>query len=311
MAERKDLTWYEAAQRKRVRVSAFLIFLAAPATILIGAKFGQNRYMLLSVLILFYTMLPFFMVFERRRPKAREIVLIAMTSALTVCVHILFHITVPVPIGTAMVIISGISLGPEAGFLVGAVSRFIANFYMGQGPWTPWQMFCWGILGFLAGLVFNKVDLGGLKTRNFKAVMGPVLFLALSMLAAYGCYVFRPAGDKSFLGWRLYLFGLSGLIAGVLFQRKKLPVNSLTLTVFTFAVSFIIYGGIMNIGTLVTAAIAPGGRSISLKSLGMLYIAGVPYDFFHAGSAALCVFLFGESIIRKLERIKIKYGIYK
>ena len=100
-------------------------------------------------------MLPFFMVFENRKPKAREIVLIAMMSALTVCVHIFFHITLPLQIGTAMIIISGISLGPEAGFLIGAISRFVCNFYMGQGPWTPWQMFCWGILGFLAGMAFN------------------------------------------------------------------------------------------------------------------------------------------------------------
>lgn len=101
--------------------------------------------------------------------------LIAMMSALTVTLQLFCHITLPLQIGTAMIIISGISLGPEAGFLIGAVSRFVCNFYMGQGPWTPWQMFCWGILGFLAGLAFNKVDLDELKSRHFKVVMGPVL----------------------------------------------------------------------------------------------------------------------------------------
>ena len=170
MAERYDMTQFEAAQKKRRRLSAVLICIAMPATIGLGMLLDQGKYMVISLLILLYTMLPFFMVFEKRKPKAREIVLIAMMSALTVYAHIFFHVTVPIQIGTAMVIISGISLGPEAGFLIGAISRFVCNFYMGQGPWTPWQMFCWGLLGFLAGLAFNKVDLDQLKSRNFRCV---------------------------------------------------------------------------------------------------------------------------------------------
>lgn len=311
MAKGYDLTQYEAAHRKRTLLSALLIFLAMPVTILIGMQFGQNKYMIISVLILFYTMMPFFMVFENRKPKAREIVLIAMMSALTVCVHIVFHITIPVQIGTAMIIISGISLGPEAGFLIGAISRFVCNFYMGQGPWTPWQMFCWGILGFLAGLAFNKVDLDQLKSRNFKLIMGPVISILFGLIIAYVSYQLWPGNDETFFGWRLYAFGLLGLLAGILLQRKRLPVDGITLALFTFFTTFIIYGGVMNICALVTSAGIPGGNSLSLASMRLLYVSGAPYDAFHAGSAALCIFLFGNSIIRKLERIKIKYGIYK
>ena len=267
--------------------------------------------MIISVMLLIYTMLPFFMVFENRKPKAREIVLIAMMSALTVCVHIFFHITLPLQIGTAMIIISGISLGPEAGFLIGAISRFVCNFYMGQGPWTPWQMFCWGILGFLAGMAFNKVDLDQLKSRNFKLIMGPVICILFGLIIAYISYQLWPGRDESLIGWRLYAFGLLGLLAGMLLQRKRLPVDGITLAVFTFFTTFIIYGGIMNLCALVISAGTPGGNSLSLESMRVLYISGAPYDAFHAGSAALCIFLFGNSIIRKLERIKIKYGIYK
>ena len=311
MAKSYDLTQYEAAHRKRTLLSALLIFLAMPVTIFIGIQFDQNKYMIISVLLLIYTMLPFFMVFENRKPKAREIVLIAMMSALTVCVHIFFHITLPLQIGTAMIIISGISLGPEAGFLIGAISRFVWNFYMGQGPWTPWQMFCWGILGFLAGMAFNKGDLDQLKSRNFKLIMGPVICILFGLIIAYVSYQLWPGRDKSLIGWRLYAFGLLGLLAGMLLQRKRLPVDGITLAVFTFFTTFIIYGGIMNLCALVISAGTPGGNSLSLESMRVLYISGVPYDAFHAGSAALCIFLFGNSIIRKLERIKIKYGIYK
>ena len=64
----------------------------------------------------------------------------------------------------------------------------------------------------------------------------------------------------------------------------------------------------MNICAMITM---PGNSDISMKALRVLYISGAPYDAYHAVTAALCVFLFGSSIIRKLERIKIKYGIYK
>ena len=256
-------------------------------------------------------MVPFFMVFEKRKPKAREIVLIAMMAAITVCAQLVFHMVLPLQIGTALIIISGIALGPEAGFLIGATARFICNFYMGQGPWTPWQMFCWGLLGFLAGLAFNRIELDKLKSRNFKVILGPVMCVAFAVIAAYICYIIWPGEDNTFFGWRLYVFGAAGLLAGVLLQRKRLPADNITLTVFTFFITFIIYGGLMNICAMVTSAALPGGAPVSLGTLITLLITGAPYDATHAATAALCVFVFGDAMIKKLERIKIKYGIYR
>ena len=318
---RGDMTQYQAASRKRTLTAAVLIFTVMPLTILAGSfLIGSDLYMVGSLLLVFYTILPFFMVFEKRKPKAREIVLIAMMTALTAVIHLFFHVTIPVQAGTAMVIVSGIALGPEAGFLIGALGRFVCNFYMGQGPWTPWQMFCWGILGFLAGLAFNKVNSEELKARNFREelsvrsfrlVMGPVLSILFAVGIAYLVYLFFPGKDETFFGWRLYAFGAAGLLAGVLLQRRKLPLDGLTMGLFTFFTVFIIYGGIMNICAMVTASVIPGADPISLETLRILYISGVPYDFSHALTAAIFVFLFGDTFIRKIERIKIKYGIYR
>ena len=145
------------AHRKRTKMSAVMIFIMIPLTLWLSVKFlDTTKYMITSLLVILYTMLPFFMIYEKRRPKAREIVLLAVMTAITAFAHIVLHLAA-VPIGTALVIVAGISMGPEAGFLVGALSRFVCNFYQGQGPYTPWQMFCWGLLGFLAGLAFNKV----------------------------------------------------------------------------------------------------------------------------------------------------------
>ena len=302
----------QKAARKRTTVAALLMLVVIPATILLGSKYLANqKYMLISFVILFETMAPFFMVFEHRRPRAREIVMIAMLAALTVVGNLLSFSVLPIQAGTAMVIIAGISFGPEAGFLVGALARLVCNFFQGQGMWTPWQMFCWGLLGFLAGLLFNKVEIEKVHSRNFKVVVGPVLCVVFAEIAAYISYLLMPMGDTTFWGWRLYAFGVVGLLLGIVLQRHRLPVDEITLTVFTFFTVFIIYGGIMNICTLVTSIAMPGGNTLSWNSLRVLYISGAPFDLMHAGRAAFAILLFGKPIIQKLERIKIKYGFYR
>ncbi len=307
-----DVTQYEAAHKKRTVMSAVIIFVLIPLTVIGGSRLiGHHSYMLDSMVILIYTMIPFFMVFERRKPKAREIVLIAMMSALTAVVHMMFHFSLPIQAGTALVIISGVALGPEAGFLVGALARFVCNFYLTQGAWTPWQMFCWGILGFLAGLAFNKANIEELKSRHFNFVAGPVVAMVFALIAAYVSYLIIPGKDGSVIGWRLYAFGAGGLLLALVLQKKRLPIDGVTLALFTFFVTFVIYGGVMNVAAMITSAAAYGGDPVHTDTLRGLYVAGVAYDLAHAGSAALFIFLFGETLIGKLERIKIKYGIYR
>lgn len=210
-----------------------------------------------------------------------------------------------------MVIIAGIALGPEAGFLVGAMSKFILNFYQGHGAWTPWQMFCWGMLGFLAGLCFNKPSVEKMNSRDFKVIMSPLLCVVFFWILGYLAFLLFPNGDTSFFGWRIYVFGMIGLLVGALLQKKRLPADDISLTVFTFFSILIIYGGIINISAMVTSASMAGGASISWDTLKVLFVSGFAYDLSHAGTAALFMFLFGDKIIRKIERVKLKYGIYR
>lgn len=303
-------TQYQAASERRLAVSAVLILLVVPALIGIGAVLGRDWYMVISLLILIAIMAPFFMIFEKRKPKAREIVLIAMMSAIVVVSHMALHIAFPVQIGTALVIVSGIALGPEAGFLIGALSRFICNFYMGQGVWTPWQMFTWGLLAFLAGLAFNRGNIEKLNSRSFRIIMGPTLTMVFAEIIAYVSTIILPSGSDGYQ-WRFYAFGAVGLIGGILIQRRRLPISPVTMAFFTFVTTFVVYGGIMNIATLITSTSIVGSETISLSGLKTVYIAGLPYDLMHAFTAALCIFIIGEPMVSKLERIKIKYGIYR
>ena len=99
------------------------------------------------------------------------------------------------------------------------------------------------------------------------------------------------------------------LIIGALILRKRMPADDVTLAVFTLMVVFIIYGGIMNIGTMFMSAMST--EEVSWDALKLLYITGAPFDIWHAVRAALFVFFFGNAILTKLERVKIKYGFYR
>ena len=109
----------------------------------------------------------------------------------------------------------------------------------------------------------------------------------------------------------MYACGVFGLMAGVLLQRKRMPVDNITITLFTFFTTLILYGGIINIGSIFTTAGIAGNGNISLDTFRTIYITGLPYDIMHAALAAFCMFVIGNPMIRKIERIKIKYGIYK
>jgi len=141
--------------KKSTLFSLLVIFVLIPATLYLGTTMTGRAHYFISTLIIIEIMLPFFFAFEHRRPQARELVTIAVMCALSVASRVLVQIPAFKPI-LGIIMISGIALGAEAGFLTGAVSAFASNFFFSQGPWTPWQMMAYGIAGFLAGLLFHK-----------------------------------------------------------------------------------------------------------------------------------------------------------
>ena len=142
---------------KRTLVAAVLIVLCIPLTILAGIMYlGNRHYNVTALLVLAECMLPFFLVFESRKPKARELVTIAVLCAMGVASRSAFFMLPQFKPVMALVIISGVAFGGETGFLVGAVTMLASNILFSQGPWTPWQMFSMGIIGFLAGVLFRK-----------------------------------------------------------------------------------------------------------------------------------------------------------
>ena len=143
--------------RQRTAVATVLILLLIPLTLFVGVHFLEGRkYYFISLLILLECMLPFFLIFEGRRPQARELVLIAVLVAMNVAGRAAFFMLPEFKPVVAMTILAGVAFGGETGFLVGAMTMLVSNMLFSQGPWTPWQMFAMGIVGWLAGVLYRK-----------------------------------------------------------------------------------------------------------------------------------------------------------
>ena len=227
---------------KRTVAASIMILLLIPATVLFGMYYLEDRkYYIVSLLIICYSMTPFFLVFEKRKPQARELIIIAVLIAIAVAGRAAFFMVPQFKPVVAIVIIAGVCFGGEAGFLVGAMSGFVSNFFFGQGPWTPWQMFCFGIIGFLAGVLFQKGRLK--KTRKQLCVFG----------------------------------GLS---------------------------AFFIYGGIVDIWTILMFTPNP-----TIQTAMLVYGSAVWFNFIHGAATVIFLFFLTDPMIEKLERIKTKYGL--
>lgn len=229
---------------RRTFIAMFIILIAIPFTIYLAVFHGNQRenYYITSLAIVIETMIPFFMVFEDRDPQARELVVIAVLAAIAVAGRGAFFMLPQFKPVAAIVIIAGVCFGGEAGFLVGAVSGFVSNFFFAQGPWTPWQMFGFGIIGFIAGVLFKK---GMLKKKKLS-------------LCIYG--------------------GIS---------------------------TFFIYGFLLDTASILMFS----EKNITKAGAISVYMSGVPMNIIHAISTIFFLFVLSKSMIEKLDRIKIKYGL--
>lgn len=162
-----------------------VILVMMPLVIWWGWRIGDRQYLAVSLIMLVLALVPFFMVFEDRRPQTRELMVIAVLIALGVAGRGALFMFPQVKPVAAIVIISGISFGPETGFLVGAMTALVSNIFFTQGPWTPWQMFAFGMIGLAAGLFYRW---GWLRTHR----VALSTFGFMSIFCIYGL-IMNPA----------------------------------------------------------------------------------------------------------------------
>ncbi|MCW2979732.1 MAG: Prenyltransferase/squalene oxidase [Solirubrobacterales bacterium] len=144
---------------------------------------------LVSFLILAGVLLGGFAWYERSRPPAQVVALVAALAALAIAGRIAFAAFPNVKPTTDIVIFAGYALGPAAGFAVGALAALVSNFWFGQGPWTPWQMAAWGLCGILGAalaLIRRNVGRWTLAVVCGLAAVGYGAILNFSLMATYG-----------------------------------------------------------------------------------------------------------------------------
>ncbi len=226
---------------KKSKISALIsIFVLIPLTLFLGSHLSGRAYYLTSTLVLFEIMLPFFLAFEGRKPAARELVVVAVLCAIAVA----GRVVIPLPhfkLTFAIIMLSGIALGAQTGFLVGAVAALASNFFFGQGAHTPWQM-----LGY----------------------------------------------------------GMAGLIMGFAYRKKWFVRKRLSMAIWGAAVVLVIVGPILDTCTVFLSL-----TEFTVAGVTAIYLSGLPVNATQAVATALTIFLFGEPLLEKLDRVKLNYGM--
>ena len=144
---------------------------------------------LASFLIVGAVILAGFAWYERSRPPAQVVALVAALAALAIAGRIAFAAFPNVKPTTDIVIFAGYALGGAPGFAVGALAALVSNFWFGQGPWTPWQMAGWGLCGVLGAALALGVRNAGRFTLAGTCALAGILYGALlnfSLMATYG-----------------------------------------------------------------------------------------------------------------------------
>ena len=157
------------------KISAVLLFLLVPAAMIACILLQSPQTALLSTLILLAALTPFFLAFERQKPRPRDFMPVVVLTALSVTGRLLFAALPNFKPVSAIVILAGVCFGRQSGFLTGALSALVSNLFFGQGPWTPWQMYTWGLMGYVAGALAS--------TKLFRR---PWVVLLYGFLASFG-----------------------------------------------------------------------------------------------------------------------------
>ena len=202
--------------------------------------FGDRHYYLVTAAML--AMVPFALLVRTRRNRVRELVVVSVMTAIAVASRAVFYMIPECKPLCAIAILTGIFLGEEVGFAVGALAMFLSNFLFGQGMWTPFQVLGMGFTAFLAAILLRQ---GDLRTRRW----------------------------------------VSALVGGLL--------------------AFAVYGAIVD-----TCAVFTLAAAYTPKSIAAVYLTGAPLNAIHGAVTALVLFILLRPIGERLERMRIKYGLF-
>ena len=220
------------------------VLLALPVVMGFGAALGVHQAAALDMVVVVGSLLLFFGAYEWRRPTLRETMPVVVLAALAAAGRILFAPLPDVKPVSAICILAGAVFGRQNGFMVGALAALVSNFFFGQGAWTPWQMYGWGLVGYLAGVLFYAKPGGEGQAVAERGAAG-------QGVAGQGLAQRGPA-------WGVYAYGFaSGILFGLVmnlwsilgfFQPQTLAEG---LALWALALPLDVVHGIATVGFLV------------------------------------------------------------
>ena len=168
----------------------------------------NSHYYIVSTLVILAATGIFFLQYEKQKPTVKDFVTLAVLSAVAVVSRAAFAMVPHFKPITGIIMICGIAFGSGAGFFVGVISAFVSNFIFGQGPWTPWQMFAYGMAGVCAGFL-KKREIHTMPQVLLTAVYGffVVLLIVGPILDTGSLFMMANVITKETAG-AVYLSGL-------------------------------------------------------------------------------------------------------
>lgn len=202
-------------------VSLCIFLLCIPAICVAGVVFFRDRAVsFASTGVVLLMLAGYFYVYEKKNSQAWELVIVALMSALSVLGRIVFAFLPSLKPCSAIIILTAVYYGRETGFMVGAFTALVSNFYFGQGGWTPFQMLAWGLTGYFAGMLGKWLSKNKILLLIYSALIG--VFFSL-LMDIYTC---------------LWMDGK------VIVSRYIVQVSSAAKVTVSYAVSNIIFTGL-------------------------------------------------------------------
>ncbi|MFC1507162.1 ECF transporter S component [Thermoproteota archaeon] len=218
--------------RNRITISIALLSMILIFFPIYFLFFGYNsiieQWGLISIIIVSVAILAIIMEFSRQKPTSRDIALIIVLGTTIAALRIPFAALPSIQPCTFLIIICGIAFGSVTGFMIGIMTPLISNLFLGHGPWTPLQMYAWGVIGAMSAVVrFNptinrwKLGLLGILSGYFYGFVMNIWFW-YSFLYPHNIFTFVFAQIQG-IGFDT-LHALSNFLFLVILGNRILPI---------------------------------------------------------------------------------------
>lgn len=284
------------------RIAAEIVAIAATPAVLAAcaiANFDQTA--LLTLVVVLASMGIFFASYEASRPRLRDIMPTVVLAALAAAGRILFA---PIPDFkpvSAIAIIAGVAFGRKSGFMVGALAALASNFFFGQGPWTPWQMYAWGLVGYGAGLLAMVP-----AKRRSAGAKGPCHFRGgetLGMTCSSSCSVSADGELESVASSPCQAH--AGKENRVCATRRLVDAHPSIVYAYGF-LACLVYGFILNAWSILSFFHAQASGWAGILAV---YATALPFDIVHGVATVVFLLALYGPWRRKLERVRRKFGL--